>query len=84
MKGHNLLIFKLEFAGIWKRFCIGGVLQMEIIGSLVIAAAMQANGIKAITKLTPGVTDDMLVALNSKDIITEFRTVVSTYTGKNT
>lgn len=57
---------------------------MEIIGSLVIAAAMQANGIKAITKLTLGVTDDMLAVLNSKDIITEFRTVVSTYTGKNT
>lgn len=46
-------------------------------------AAMQANGINAITKLTPGVTDDMLVALNSKDIITGFNAVGSVYTGKN-
>ena len=33
-------INKYEFAGIWKRFCIGGVLQMELIISLVISAVL--------------------------------------------
>lgn len=46
-------------------------------------AAMQANAIKTITNLTPGVTDDMLAALKSKDVITGFRVVGSIYTGKN-
>ena len=45
--------------------------------------AMQANDIKTITNLTPGVTDDMLAALKSKDVITGFRVVGSIYTGKN-
>ena len=45
--------------------------------------AMQVDSIKSITKLTPGVTDDMFAALNRKDIITGFKAVESIYTGKN-
>lgn len=45
--------------------------------------AKKVNSINAITKLTPGVTDDILVTLNSKDIINGFWAVASIYTGKN-
>ena len=46
-------------------------------------AAMELNGINAITRLTPGVTDDMLSAINSKGVISGFRAVAQIYTGKN-
>ena len=45
--------------------------------------AMQVNGLNAITKLTPGIGDDMLAVLNNKDIIGGFSAVGSIYTGKN-
>lgn len=45
--------------------------------------AMRRNGINAITKMIPGVTDDMLSAMNSKGIISGYREVGKVYTGKN-
>lgn len=46
-------------------------------------AAMRRNGINSITKVTPGVTDDMLSAMNSTGIISGYMEVGRVYTGKN-
>ena len=45
-------------------------------------AAMRRNGINSITKVTPGVTDDMLSAMNSTSIISGYMEVGRVYTGK--
>lgn len=46
-------------------------------------AAMGRNGINSITKVIPGVTDDMLSAMNSTNIIGGYMEVGKVYTGKN-
>ena len=46
-------------------------------------AAMRRNGINSITKVIPGVTDDMLSAMNSTGIISGYMEVGRVYTGKN-
>ena len=46
-------------------------------------AAMRRNGINVITKVIPGVTDDMLSAMNSTGIISGYMEVGRVYTGKN-
>ena len=46
-------------------------------------AAMRRNGINSITKIIPGVTDDMLSARNSKGIISGYMKVGRVYTGKS-
>ena len=46
-------------------------------------AAMRRNGINSITKVIPGVTDDMLSAMNSTSIISGYMEVGRVYTGKN-
>lgn len=45
--------------------------------------AMRRNGINVITKVIPGVTDDMLSAMNSTGIISGYMEVGRVYTGKN-
>ena len=45
--------------------------------------AMRRNGINSITKVIPGVTDDMLSAMNSTGIISGYMEVGRVYTGKN-
>lgn len=45
-------------------------------------AAMRRNGINAITKIIPGVTDDMLSAMKSTSIISGYMEVGRVYTGK--
>ena len=44
---------------------------------------MRRNGINVITKVIPGVTDDMLSAMNSTGIISGYMEVGRVYTGKN-
>lgn len=46
-------------------------------------AAMRRNEINSITKVIPGVTDDMLSAMNSIGIISGYMEVGRVYTGKN-
>lgn len=46
-------------------------------------AAMRRNGINSITKVIPGVTDDMLSAMNSTSIISGYMEVGRVYAGKN-
>lgn len=46
-------------------------------------AAAIRNGLNSITKVIPGVTDDMISAMNSKDIISGYRSVGKIYTGNN-
>lgn len=46
-------------------------------------AAMGRNGINSISKVIPGVTDDMLSAMNSTNIIGGYMEVGKVYTGKN-
>lgn len=46
-------------------------------------AAASRNGLNSITKVIPGVTDDMISAMNSKDIISGYRSVGKIYTGNN-
>ena len=46
-------------------------------------AAMRRNGINSITKVIPGVTDDMLSAMNSTGIISGYMEVGRVYTGKS-
>ena len=46
-------------------------------------AAMRRNGINSITKVIPGVTDDMLSAMNSTSIISGDMEVGRVYAGKN-
>ena len=46
-------------------------------------AAAIRNVLNSITKVTPGVTDDMISAMNSKDIISGYRSVGKIYTGNN-
>ena len=45
-------------------------------------AVMRRNGINVITKVIPGVTDDMLSAMNSTGIISGYMEVGRVYTGK--
>lgn len=44
---------------------------------------MRLNGMRAITKLTPGITDDMLVTLDGMGTISRFSEIGRLYTGKN-
>lgn len=46
-------------------------------------SAASRNLLNAITKVTPGVTDDMISAMNSKDIISGYISVGKIYTGNN-
>lgn len=46
-------------------------------------AAASRNVLNSITKATPGVTDDMISAMNSKDIISGYISVGKIYTGNN-
>ncbi len=46
-------------------------------------AAMELSGINAISRLTPGVTDDILMLINGKDVIFGYRAVGRVYMGKN-
>lgn len=47
------------------------------------SAAMKRSRINAITKVTPGVADDMLSAMNSKGVISGYQAVGKVYIGKN-
>lgn len=46
-------------------------------------AAASRNVLNSITKASPGVTDDMISAMNSKDIISGYISVGKIYTGNN-
>lgn len=44
--------------------------------------AVRTNGLLAISRATPGVTDDMATAINNSGVITGFMSVERVYTGK--